>query len=49
MGFDHIGVILMVAESESESESVLILLKAGQLVWSAMSAGAVVVCRPLPL
>lgn len=47
MGFDHIGVILMVAESESES--VLILLKAGQLVWSAMSAGAVVVCRPLPL
>lgn len=45
MGFDHIGVILMVAESES----VLILLKAAQLVWSAMSAGAVVVGRPLPL
>lgn len=45
MGSDHIGVILMVAESEW----VLILLKAGQLVWSAMTVWAVVVDRPLPL
>lgn len=45
MGFDHIGVILMVAESDW----VLILLKAAQLIWSAMTVWAVAVDRPLPL